>query len=402
MQRRLRRLLLIASCCLLLPATGASAAGGDPLEKAFWGPVRVDGKSQFPIYKRLGVTLYQSSLSWAAVAPTRPANPRDPRDPAYRWPAETDDALAQARRNGIRVLIQVIGSPPWANGGKSWEWAPRRTRDFADFVRAAARRYPAVRHWMVWGEPSRSHNFKPFVEQPLGTRITAEQKRAPRRYARLLDAAYGQLKAQRRSNLVIGGNTYVTGEVRPAAWLRAMKLPGGRPPRMDLYGHNPFSYRNPDLRNRPSANGLVDFSDLARFDRQIQRYLGRPRRRTIRMFLSEFTVATAPDIEFNFYVSHRTQARWIKNGFRVARKVNAAGLGWIHLYDGPLAENGLAVNGGLITREGRRKPGFYAFMRGALTPAQRARERRRLRAHRYRAESRSRAASRSRSRRASR
>lgn len=368
------------SCCLLVLALAAPAARAGDLEKGFWGPISIDGASQFPIYEQLGVTIYQTSLPWATAAPTRPARPRDPGDAAYGWPPHIDEAIAQARRHRMKVLIMLIGSPPWANGGNTQEYAPNRPADFADFARAAARRYPSVRHWMIWGEPSRSDNFKPFVQQPLGTPITPQQAGAPKRYARLLDAAYGQLKAERRSNLVIGGNTYVTGEVRPPDWARNMKLLDGRPPRMDLYGHNPFSFRNPDLRNPPSGQDLVDLSDLGRFDRQIQRYLGRPRHKRIRLFLSEFTVPTAPDIEFNFYVSRATQAKWITNAFKVARRVNAVGLGWIHLYDDPPVPGYTTVNGGLLTYDGRPKPGFWAFMRGALPPAQRARERERLRA----------------------
>jgi len=352
-------------CCLLSLALGSPEALAAPLEKGFWGPAAVDGVSQFPIYDQLGVTIYQTTLSWATTAPTRPADARDPADPAYAWPAQLDDAVAEAGRYGMKVLIQISGAPRWANGGRSQEYAPHRPSDFAAFARAAARRYPGVRHWVIWGEPSRSHNFKPFVQQPLGTRLTAAQRLAPRRYSRLLDAAYGQLKAERRSNLVIGGNTYVTGEVRPVDWARSMKLPDGRPPRMDLYGHNPFSFRNPDLRNPPSTQGLVDFSDLGRFDRQIQRDLGRPRHKRIRLYLSEFTVPTAPDSEFNFYVSRATQAKWITNAFRVAHKVHAVSLGWIHLYDEPPAPAGhTSINGGLLTYDGRRKSGFYAFQRG--------------------------------------
>ena len=364
--RRTGRFALVAVACLLAAMlAGAPAAGAVRPEKGFWGPAAVDGVSQFPIYDDLGVTIYQTTISWAATAPTRPQDPKDPADAAYRWPSEVDYALAEARRHGMKVLILLTGSPPWANGGRSAEYAPDRPADFAAFARAAARRYPSVRHWMVWGEPSRSKNFKPLVEQPLWTRITPAQRRAPRRYARILDAAYGQLKAQRRSNLVIGGNTYITGEVRPLDWMRSMKLPGGRPPRLDMYGHNPFSFRNPDLRNPPTGQGLVDFSDLGRFDRQLQRWLGRPLRKRIRLFLSEFTIPTAPDREFNYHVSPRTQAKWITNAFRVARQVrNVAALGWVHLYDEPPIAGQPVVNGGLLTHDGRKKPGYFAFRRG--------------------------------------
>jgi hypothetical protein len=139
---------------------------------------------------------------------------------------------------------------------------------------------------------------------------------------------------------------------------------------MDLYGHNPFSFRNPDLRNPPSDQHLIDFSDLGRFDKQIQHYLGRPRHKRIRLWLSEFTIPTAPDSEFNFHTDLKTQAKWITNGFRVARAVHAAGLGWIHLQDEPGGSQG-----GLLLSDGKPKPGFYAFVRGGLTAAQRARER---------------------------
>jgi hypothetical protein len=365
----LARGLLLA---LALGPGAASAYAGMPLEKGFWGPAKVDGVSQFPVYDDLGVTIYQTSMSWASVAPTRPANARDPKDPVYQWPADLDATISDARRHGMKVLIMLANAPAWANSGRTPEYAPDRPSDFGAFARAAARRYPSVRHWMIWGEPSRSNNFKPFVIQPFNTPITAAQKRAPRRYARLLDAAYGQLKAQRRSNIVIGGNTYTIGEVRPADWIHAMRLPNGRPPRLDYYGHNPFTTRNPDLSNPPSRGDLVDFSDLARFDKDLQRTLGKPRHRTIKLFLSEFTVPTAEDSEFNYYVSPRTQATWITNAFRIARRLkNVAGLGWIHLYDQAPIAGKVVSHGGLITHDGKKKLGYYAFRRAGVAPGTR-------------------------------
>jgi len=351
--------------CLLILASAAPSARAASLEKGFWGPTQVNSVSQFPIYDDLGVTLYQMVVRWDEVAPTRPRDARDPGDPDYRWPADVDYAINEAKRHGIKVLLMLINAPSWANSGRTPEYAPDRPSDFAAFARAAARRYPSVRHWMIWGEPSRSARFKPFVEQPQNTKITAAQKRAPQRYSRLLDAAYGQLKAQRRSNIVIGGNTYVTGEVRPYAWMRAMKLPDGRPPRMDRYGHNPFSFCQPSLSKPPSDDDLVDFSDLGRFDKAIQRSLGRPRKKTIKLFVSEFTIPTAVDSQFNFHVTQGTQAKWITSAFKVAREVrNIVGLGWVYLYDEPPDPDRPVVNGGLITHDGTKKPGYRAFKRG--------------------------------------
>jgi hypothetical protein len=193
----------------------------------------------------------------------------------------------------------------------------------------------------------------------------------PRLYARLLDASYGQLKRQSRRNLVIGGNTFTTGEVAPLQYIKAMRLPGGRPPRLDLYGHNPFTRRAPDLRKRPLGFGYADFSDLDTLSRYVDRYLGRPRRRRrIRLFLSEFTAPTDhPSYEFNFWVTRATQAKWLKAALRISNRWSRIyTLGWFTLYDdaprGPNGTQGDAANHGLLDWEGRKKPAYSVFKGG--------------------------------------
>ena len=141
----------------MLPA-GAQAARSDA--KAIWGPLTRNGISEFPLYHDLGVGIYEMELPWSAIAPTRPRHPRDPNDPAYQWPAGIDYALQQASIYHMRVLLMGFGTPGWANGGKPANYVPRHVSDLADFFTAAARRYPAVHLWMVWGEPSRRPNFR--------------------------------------------------------------------------------------------------------------------------------------------------------------------------------------------------------------------------------------------------
>jgi hypothetical protein len=355
---------LVVSVAIATTATAQANA----LVKGFWGPARVNGVSQFPIYRKLGVGLYQTALSWSSTAPTRPAHPTDPDDPAYRWPPEMDDVMKQARRHRMRVLLMVIGSPSWANGGNPSNYAPD-SASYADFVTAAAKRYPAVRHWMIWGEPTRRANYEPLATQTPGVPLTREQREAPHRYARMLDRAYGALKAVSKRNLVIGGNSFTAGDIRPAAWARNLRLRNGRPPRMDLYGHNPFCLRPPDLDNPPGPAGISDFSDLRRFQRVVDRSIGRKaspkyRRKRVPLFLSEWTVPTGPDREFSFYADPRTQRRFIRRGFSIARKLKVYGLGWVHLYDEPADRPGGRSQGGLLYADGRRKPGFAAFARG--------------------------------------
>jgi len=353
---------MIGAAALLLATTPAmaTAEAAPSVKKAIWGPATVEGRSQFPIYRDLGVGIYQTTLNWSKVAPRRPARPRDPADPAYHWPEDLTFVTNEARRYGIRVSLQLIYSPPWANGGRSPQWAPR-PRAFANFATAAARRYRSIRFWMVWGEPSRQPNFMPLPpNRPTGPRI----------YSRILDAAYVALKRVRGRNVVIGGNTFTSGDVRPRKFIKSMRLPSGRPPRLDMYGHNPFTWRRPALRNRYVGYGFADFSDLDTLAGWVDHYLGRRRQRAIKLFISEFTVPTDhANGLFNFHVSRRTQAAWLAAALRIAKRwPRIYTFGWLSLYDeppnGPGGTPGNETNWGLLDWRGQPKPAYTAYKRG--------------------------------------
>jgi hypothetical protein len=362
----LARLLLGAACvAALLPPAFAEAAPSR--KKAIWGPVRVDGVSQFPIYRDLGAGIYQTKLGWAETAPSRPRRPRDPSDAAYRWPAKLNDAVREARRHRMRIAIVLHGAPRWASRRSDPRWAPRRPRDFADFAFAASRRYPGVRLWLIWAEPTRRINFQPLIHERRSRPLTLRMQRGPRLYSRILDASYASLKRRNRRNLVIGGNSFTTGDVSPLNWIRNLRLPNGRPPRMDMYGHNPFSARRPFLDRPPVGYGFADFSDLDLLAAWVDRHLGRPRGvRAMKLFLSElFWPTDHPNHEFNFWVTRRTAASWLGTALRVTRRWSRIyTLGWFSLYDDPPNGRGDDVHRGLLTHRGRKKPAYYAFKRG--------------------------------------
>jgi hypothetical protein len=353
-------LLLLLAALLLVPA---APAGADVTrKKSMWGPLERNGFPQMPLYADLGVGIYQATLYWNEVAPKRPAAPRNPSDPAYRWPPQIDRAIEEGRAHGIEVSLLVMFAPPWANGGRSQRWAPNDPDDYADFLEAASRRYPGVRLWMLWGEPSKAANFQP-LRPDRGRELTGARRRGPRRYAQMLDAAYGRLKRVSRRNLVIGGNTYTVGTVAPLRYIRAMRLPNGRPPRMDLYGHNPFTLRRPDLRALPLGDGYADFNDLDQLARVLDRNL---RRRGVKIFISEFTLPTDhPNFEFNFYLDQKTQADWISRALKITRGYRRIyTFGYLGLYDDELRKGGDQVERGLIQRDGTRKPAYEAFRKG--------------------------------------
>jgi len=355
--------LCLGLVALLVPLSGGVMAVGARADalKAVVGPGLVGGVSRFPIYRDLGMRIYEDHILWNAIAPTRPRHPTDPNDPAYVWPAEVTAAVAEASRYHMRVALQIMGAPSWANGGKPWNWAPHNPRDYANFAIAVARRYPSVHLWMVWIEPSRKPNFEPLMAAkhrsgPLGV----HERSAPHRYARMLDAAYGALKRVSRSNLVIGGMTYTTGEISPRQWIENLRLPNGKPARLDMYGHNPFSFRDPNLSNPPSPDQDIDFSDLGRLAKLVARYLGRPGNRHPKLFIAEWTVPTAIGTDFNFYVDKPVQAKWITDSLRIGRQLKSIyAIGWIHLFDEPPSSPS-----GLIETDGVKKPGYFAWKKG--------------------------------------
>jgi hypothetical protein len=356
--RRLLTALALVTVVFAATAVDAQAASN----KSLWGPVRMpDGSSAFPVYRDLGVRFLQLQLHWNAVAPERPARPRDPNDPAYRWPAEIAEAVRMGRRYGIGIALMPWRSPPWANGGRSPEWVPNN-RDYADFLTAASRRYRSVRHWMIWGEANRKAVFKPL---PVGS------PRGPRRYATLLRAAYKALKSRTPDNKVIGGMTFSFGnELMPGDFIRWMRLPNGKPPPLDLYGHNPFSTRFPDITihgfaGSPAARDICDLDLLHSELRAI--YRGRYRQfrhRGPRLWISEYTISSdRANQAFDFYVSRDDQARYLTAAYRLARDAPfIASMGWIGLLDSAATvPDGLTT--GLMTWEGERKPAYFAYRR---------------------------------------
>jgi hypothetical protein len=354
---------LLAGALLALPApAGARAAAPSKCltDNATWR-----GRSILPELRRLGVRVWTSGLPWADVAPTRPANPGDPADPAYHWPADLDARLDEARGLGVDPVLYVNTTPPWANGGRTAEWAPEDPGDYAAFMAAAVLRYPQVRRWQVVSEPGKGANFMP---QGGAGRM------APRRYARILDAAYGAMHAARRDVVVIGGNLHPTGgndefSTAPPTFIANMRLPDGRRPRLDLFGMNPYSERRPDLAERQEGN-RVDLNDLDWLLRRLDAaYPGR----RLKVFVSEFGWQTEHgNDQWFWFVPRPQQAADLRAAYRLAAQVGRVDtFCWFQLYDSPPAKHGPFFanwTSGLRTWTGYPKPSYRAFRRVASGP----------------------------------
>ena len=370
--RRAIALATLGLALALAAGTGVERASVDsaraqspaPLtqKKAVWGVTSHDGVSMFPIYRDLGIGIFQTQVRWDGVTPTRPANPTDPNDPAYRWGTALDRIIAEAEAHGMTVMLQLIGTPPWANGGRGFTWPASDPADYGAFAAAISRRYPSVHLWMIWGEPNSKRAFGPVKDGPSTNKTKLRkkrQRRAPRLYAEMLDAAYTGLKGVNQGNLVIGGNTFQGAGhpvIRTYQWIRYMKLPDGRRPRMDMWGHNPYSYRKPNLRNKQSPKGRVDFSDLRRLTKRLDKSFPGPR---LKLFLSEWGIPTKKDKDFQFHVKPKTSKKWIRAAFRIVRKWKRIySLGWSVPVDTRRNPQGL------LNRSLRPKAGYSAFKKG--------------------------------------
>ena len=87
----------------------------------------------------LRVNLYWGGNKWA-VANTKPTDAADPGDPAYDW-SLYDRLDRYAATNGIKLLLSVVSTPSWANGGAGKNHAPTSFATLQTFAKAAATRY---------------------------------------------------------------------------------------------------------------------------------------------------------------------------------------------------------------------------------------------------------------------
>jgi hypothetical protein len=347
---------------------GRSVLGGDDsasgpakqtLKKAMWGETEFpNGKSLFPTYADLGVGIYQSQVHWDQIAAKKPKDPTDPQDPAYIWPGGLEQTIKTAERNGITTMLMPIGTPPWANGGRPMIWTPTKPSDFADFTTALAKRYPSVHLWMIWGEPNRAPNYQPLT--PAVDRVgplNKAQQVAPRNYAELVDAAYGALKEASPENKVIGGNTFTSAgpdAIYPYQWLKYMTLPDGSRPRMDMWGHNPYGFREPSLDHPSNRPSTVSWGDLEHLTEELDKAFPGP---PLKLYLSEWGVPIGfKDKDLLYEEDEETGEEWIHAAYEIARDWDRIyTLGWVHPLDTDRSSQGL------MDPEGNKKPSYEFY-----------------------------------------
>jgi len=289
----------------------------------------------------LGVRVVRFTLRWDQIAARRPATPSDPADAAYHWTAP-DAVLDGLREHGIDVVLQLLGTPAWANGHKPSNYAPTSGRTFAEFASAAAQQYPWVRRWLIWNEPNQVRWLRPTT--------------APTYTTKLLNPAYTAIHSVIRGAQVAGGGTAPRGSrggISPIAWMTAMHAAHAK---LDAYAHNPYPLdpkRESPLKGGCAHCTTITMATLTRLTTRVARYFPRAR-----IWLTEYAYQTNPPDRL-LGVTPALQARYVGEGAFAAYRAAKVDLLIQFLYrDEP---NLARFQSGLVSLRNRAKPSLAAF-----------------------------------------
>jgi hypothetical protein len=303
------------------------------------GPGTLD--SRLARLHEIGAQVVRFTLNWNKIATAQPADATDPEDAAYDWSA-VDPVLDGLHKGGIATLLQLNGTPTWANGGRPSNYAPTSATALRDFATAAATRYPWVKRWLVWNEPNQARWLRPTTAAVYTTR--------------LLNPAYAAIHAAIPGALVAGGGTAPRGSaggVSPVAWLTAMRAAHAQ---LDAYAHNPYPLD--PKRESPLHGGCTHCTTItmATIDRLVGLVASDfPR---ARIWLTEYGYQTNPPDPL-LGVSPALQARYIGEGAYAAYHAPRVDLLIQFLYrDEPDLDR---FQSGLVTISNKVKPALTAF-----------------------------------------
>jgi hypothetical protein len=267
----------------------------------------------------------------------------------------------------MEVLITIWGTPKWANGGKTPNYAPKRMSDLAAFARAVASRYsgrfagyPFVRFYSIWNES----NLQLF----LAPQFDAKGKSvAPRTYAKIAAAAYAGIKAGNSRAKVAVGSTSSAGRDKPLQGKSATHSPGrfaqlvaAANPRLkfDAWAQHPY----PVPANQKPLQKVrwpnVTLASFPRFEKSLDTWF---KRKNVRIWITEYGHEVKQDGEPKG-ISRAQQASYLAQALSIARKDARTDVFiWFVFRDHRTS----LWQSGLRTRSGAAKPSLARFRAGA-------------------------------------
>ncbi len=362
MPKPARFALLALIALLVAPVATVHAAQKMPIgffdDPTFrWSPTRADNLRQASV---AGASVIHTTATWATIASAKPANPANGDDPAYKL-ADLDELVFQSGIYGLRVMIDINGTPKWANGGKAPNVMPTRLADLTAFAKMLATRYSGhqghgtVALWSVWNEP----NLQLFLTpQYVGKTIVG-----PANYAKLYKAAYAGIKSGSPLSKVAIGETSARGRDKPLAGVSASVAPGtfakylAKVPglKFDAWAHHPY----PTSPNLPPTQRVrypnVTLSTLPAFEKSLKTLF----HRSVPVWITEYGHETKPPDPHG--VSYAVQAKYAVQAMTIAKNdPNVQMFIWFVFHD----STGNPWQSGLYAANGSQKPAYDPF--GAL------------------------------------
>ncbi|PVZ04596.1 GH39 family glycosyl hydrolase [Actinomycetospora cinnamomea] len=180
----------------------ASAAGSDEQNELGWGMTHtqwgIDQRTPEAIASMTAQLTARPMVQAQSIMGWGVGNP-EPAPGEFDF-ASLDGRMSFIRRSGGIPVITLCCAPDWMKGGEEGEtdWSrlevapsPEHYQDFADLAAEVARRYPDVRHFMVWNE------FKGFFNESTNT-WDGEA------YTELYNAVYDAVKQVNPANQIGG------------------------------------------------------------------------------------------------------------------------------------------------------------------------------------------------------
>jgi hypothetical protein len=356
----LRRLTFIIALALIaLLGLVSSRASAAPLLTGFLDEdalyTGTDGNTLMQRVTEAGGSTVRIIVYWRTLAPVKPVDPTDPA--AYDW-TELDDAVRNAKLNGIEPIIDIARAPDWAERGDGpYPGAMNPDpQEFGRFARAAARRYsgtydpgpggvlPRVKYWTAWNEPNLQYFLQP--------QYVNGRSHAPELYRALLNAFATNVHQVNGTNVVIAGETAPRGfssSHKPLDFARkVLCLSSTKPYRsvckakaqFDAWSTHPYTWGGPTTK--APSKGDVFLGDLPELRKVLNAAtslkkvvkLGGSAQKSVPLWATEFSWdSNAPDPDA---VPQLLHMRWTSEALYRMWNAGVRAVVWFTVRDRPL------------------------------------------------------------------
>ncbi len=225
-----------------------------------WNQDAAELERKLDIMASGGIKWCRVDFCWADIEPQR-----------GEWSlAGWDRMLEATREREIEVLGILGGSPPWANGGKEWNYPPTDMEAWRNYVYTISSRYRGkVSAWEVWNEENINGFFMPAADSRL--------------YMELLTIASSAIRcADPGATIVMGGVAGVGSD-----YIRAC-LQQGAAQYVDAIAYHPYPETISFLNFTPQE------STCRRIVRDLHNLISQYTQKDIKLWITEVGWTTCP------------------------------------------------------------------------------------------------------------